>query len=194
MNRTNMRTYVNGANLLTSANLVAGFAALILAGQGQLGWAAGMVGAAALLDSVDGLLARRLDVCGPFGSQLDSLADIVAFGCAPAMMLYVGGLDSVPVAGIGACLAFVLSGAWRLARFPLVERPHRFVGLPIPPAGLIVAVLAALAPSAWAGIAVAVVLAALMISVVPFPTFRGLARLARPNRPVEVNEATALRK
>ena len=185
---------MNPANLLTSGGLVAGFAALILTSQGELGWAAGMVGAAAVLDSFDGLLARRLSTAGPFGSQLDSLADMVAFGAAPALMLYLGGLETSSVAGVGACIALVLSGAWRLARFPLVEEPHRFVGLPIPPAGLIAAVVAALAPPVWVVFGLTVTLAVLMFSAVPFPTLRTVARLARPRRAVDANEATATGK
>ncbi len=190
-----MKRNMNPANVITSAGLAAGFAALILASQGELGWAAGTVAAAALLDSVDGVVARRTSSCGQFGSELDSLADMVAFGAAPALILYLGGLDTIPVAGIGACLAFVLSGAWRLARFPLVEEPHRFVGLPIPPAGLIAAVLAALAPPPWVALASAVTLAVLMFSAIPFPTLGSLlARVLRQRRPVDVQEATLARE
>ena len=121
-----MKEYMAPANLLTSGNLAAGFVALVLVAQGELAWAAGLVAAAAVFDALDGLAARITRDEGAFGSRLDSLSDLVSFGCAPALILYAGGLDGLPVAGVGACLAFVLCGAWRLARFSLVESRLRF--------------------------------------------------------------------
>lgn len=180
--QTSARSFVNGPNLLTAISLVAGFVALLLASQGEFVWAAGAVGVAAALDSVDGLLARRLGVCGPFGAQLDSLADMVAFGAAPALMLYLGALHEIPVAGVGACLAFMLSGAWRLARFPLIENAHRFLGLPIPPSGVIAATLTALFPIPGLVLAVTLVLTALMVSEVRFPTLWTVWRTLRARR------------
>lgn len=180
---TNARSFVNGANLMTAASLAAGFVALMLASRGELVWAAAAVGVAAVLDSLDGLLARRLSVCGPFGCQLDSLADMVAFGAAPALMLALGVFDGIPLVGVPVCIAFVLCGAWRLARFPLIAESHRFLGLPIPPAGVIAAVLAALTPPAGLALAVTLVLTALMVSEVPFPTFRRLGQRRSLPRP-----------
>jgi CDP-diacylglycerol---serine O-phosphatidyltransferase len=177
-----VREFVNAANVITTGCLSAGFAALMLAADGKLGPAAAAVGVAAVLDSIDGIVARRLSVCGPFGCQLDSLADLVAFGAAPALMLHHGALQGVPVLGPGACMAFVLAGAWRLARFPLVADGDRFVGLPIPPAGLIAAA-AALAAPVLLGVAVTFALALLMVSATPFPTLAGLVRRARAARP-----------
>jgi CDP-diacylglycerol---serine O-phosphatidyltransferase len=174
-----MREFVNAANVVTTASLAAGSVALLLAGDGRLGAAAAAIGVAALLDSIDGVVARRLSVCGPFGCQLDSLADLVAFGAAPAMMLHHGILQPMPLLGGAACLALVLAGAWRLARFPLVQDPDRFVGLPIPPAGLIAAAAAVVAGPAALGVAVTFALALLMISAVRFPTLAALARPAR---------------
>ena len=197
---TSAKSYVNPPNLLTAGSLTAGFVVLLLASQGQLIWAAGTMFIPALLDSLDGLVARKMSCDGPFGSQLDSLADLTSFGVAPAFMLYVGVLNSIPVAGVGACLAFVLAGAWRLARFPLIEEPHRFIGLPIPPAGVIAAGMAAWAPPAGVVLALTLAMSALMVSEVPFPTIRAIARLARPRprrrpvHPVEVEEATLVRK
>jgi CDP-diacylglycerol--serine O-phosphatidyltransferase len=184
-----VKDHLSGPNLLTSASLAAGFVALILAGQGDIGWAAGAVAVAAALDSLDGLLARRLRSSGGFGSQLDSLADVVSFGVAPALMLHLAVLQTVPVAGVAACLGFVLCGAWRLARFPLVEEPHRFIGLPIPPAGVVAAFVAAAVPSAGLALGVTVVLAVLMVGVIPFPTLLSIGRvLRRPRHRVQVEE------
>lgn len=174
-----MRQYVNLANLLTTGSLAAGFVALVLAGDGRLGAAFAAVAVAAVLDSIDGHVARRADVTGPFGGQLDSLADLVAFGVAPALMLHESGLAAVPALGIGASVAFVVAGAWRLARFAVVKDSQRFVGLPIPPAGLIAAAAALLALPGEAALALCLLLALLMISTVPFPTLVGLGGLSR---------------
>ena len=176
-----MKDFVNPASVVTSGNLVAGFLALVLAAQGHLGWAAALVGVAAACDSVDGVIARRQRSESVFGSRLDSLADLVSFGAAPALILYSGPLDGVSVAGMGACLAFVLSGAWRLARFSLLENRDHFVGFPIPPAAVIVVALAVSgSPAALVWLATAV-LSALMVSTLPVPTLGGLVRgLLRP--------------
>ena len=181
--------YFSPANLITSGNLLAGFLALVLAAEGQPGWAAGLVVVAAICDSLDGLVARHTGSECAFGSQLDSLADMVSFGAAPALVLYVGALEAVPVAGIGACLAFVLAGGSRLARFSLLENRDYFVGLPIPPAGVI-AVLLAISPApALAVCLIAAVLAGMMASTVPYPTLATLFRSLRrsPSREAQVN-------
>ena len=184
-----MKGYLSPANLMTSANLVAGFVALILAAQGEFGWAAGCVVVAAVLDSVDGLLARRSRAECEFGAQLDSLADLVSFGAAPAATIYLSALDAVPVAGVGACLGFVLCGAWRLARFSLIRNSRRhFVGLPIPPAGVTVVGLAAVSAPTSVALGITLALTLLMVSTLPFPTVSDVARLGRAPRRVEVEE------
>lgn len=172
-------SFMNWPCALTALNIAGGFMALILASQGDIGWAAGVVVACGVLDSLDGLVARKLSMCSPFGAQLDSLADIVAFGVAPALMLYVGALESITFAGLAAAVAFVLCGAWRLARFALIADDHRFVGLPIPPAAVIAACTVAWAPPPLLALGVTVTLCALMVSDIPFPTFRTIARILR---------------
>jgi CDP-diacylglycerol--serine O-phosphatidyltransferase len=175
-------SFMNWPCALTAASLAGGFLALILAAQGDVKWAAGVVVACGVLDSVDGLVARRMSLCSPFGAQLDSLADMVAFGAAPALMLYIGVLNEIPVAGVAACAGFVLCGAWRLARFALIADGDRFVGLPIPPAAIIAAGSAAWAPPAVVALATTVALCALMVSDVPFPTMRTVGRLLKVRR------------
>lgn len=179
-----MREFVNAANVITSGSLAAGVAALMLTGDGRLGWALVAVGVAALLDSVDGYVARRAGVCEPFGCHLDSLADLVAFGLAPALMLEHGVLGSVPVLGAGACIAFVVGGAWRLARFPLIEDREHFIGLSIPPAGLIVAAAAVIALPAALAVVLCLLLSVLMVSAFTVPTLAELGRLVRRRRTV----------
>lgn len=175
-----MRGSLAVANVITSGSLASGFLALILAGQEQYAWAAGCVGVAAVLDSVDGLVARRSDTECELGSQLDSLADLVSFGVAPALIVYFSVLHSVPVAGIGACLAFVLCGAWRLARFQIgAQSRSHFVGVPIPPAGVTAVTFAVWHPPRGLTLGVVLALSLLMVSRMPFAT---LAEFARPRR------------
>lgn len=164
------RELVTPANAITTGSLVAGFVALVFAAEGRLALAAVFVGVAATCDALDGLVARRTRSECVFGGRLDSLADLISFGAAPAMMLYAGDLRALPVVGLAACVAFFVCGAWRLARFSLVENRDHFVGLPIPPAGVIAMVLALSSAPALVVAAIATVLALLMISTIPFPT------------------------
>jgi len=188
------KDFISPANALTSGNLGCGFVALILAGQGEFAWAAGLVGLGAGLDAVDGIVARRDDRDDEgFGADLDSLADLVTFGAAPALMLYLSLLNDIHLAGIAVCLGFVLCGAWRLARFPLVESPRRYVGLPIPPAGVIAACLAALSPPPEVGLTLSTFVAMLMISEVPFPTLFPNRR-ARQAAEMDLEEPQMARK
>jgi CDP-diacylglycerol--serine O-phosphatidyltransferase len=163
--------YLNIANVMTTGSLVLGFSAVMLAGEGRTVLAAALIAVAAVLDVLDGLVARSRSITGRFGANLDSLADMVSFGAAPAMLLYHGPLASLPAAVTGAvCIAFVVAGGWRLARFPLVEDTRRWVGVPIPAAGLGAASCAVLALPAAATAALALVLGWLMISEVSLPT------------------------
>ena len=186
-----MSNRVSLANLLTSGNLAAGFLALVLVEQGDFAWAAGCVVAAAVFDSVDGLVARLTRSECEFGSQLDSLADLVSFGIVPALAVYVSVLESVPVAGIAACLGFLLCGAYRLARFQVDEESRRrFVGLSIPPSGLIAIGLAAVEAPRGLTVAVVAALSLLMVSRIPFPTLAEVRRLTQgPARRARVQAA-----
>ncbi|MDP9417931.1 MAG: CDP-diacylglycerol--serine O-phosphatidyltransferase [Actinomycetota bacterium] len=164
-----MRQFLTLPNLVTSGNLAAGMLALI-ATRSSVAIAAALVAVAVVCDALDGILARRSDTDSAFGGNLDSLADLVSFGVVPGMALYWGPLADSAALGTTACMGFVLSGAWRLARFPLVKSCERFVGLPIPVAGLLVMVLLLWSPPAPLALLAAAVLSALMLSTVPFPT------------------------
>lgn len=160
-------------HLVTCGNLASGFVAILFVASGDFVHAAASVLVAAVLDLLDGAVARKAceeDRLSEFGKNLDSLADVVSFGAAPAFAAYTAVLHALPVAGVAGCLAFFVCGALRLARFPLVGRPDRFVGLPIPPAGLLVAALAALGPPPLLVLATLAATSALMVSTVPFPT------------------------
>lgn len=180
-----MRTQVNPANLVTTGSVAAAFAALVLAADGHFVAALVAIGVAAVLDSIDGPIARRTSGSGVFGSQLDLLADHAAFAMAPAFLLHQATLHTVPVAGPAACLLFVLAGAWRLARFGATEDDrHRFAGLPLPPAGLIAAAAAALGVAPGLALPLLLAIALTMVSSIPFPTFAAIGDLLRASRPV----------
>jgi len=187
-----VRRFVNHANVITSCSLGAGFIAVLLAGDGALRAAALAVALAGILDAIDGCVARRRLTCGAFGCQLDSLADLVSFGVAPALMIHKLLLHSMPLLAAGAGLIFVVAGAWRLARFAVVQDVEYFLGLPIPPAGIILATAAALAVPAAAVLGLCLVLALLMVSSIQVPTLVTIWRLMR-RRPQRLPYSPPLR-
>ena len=168
----------------TCGNLACGFIAVLFIASNDFLHAAAFILAAAVLDVLDGACARNGceedETPSEFGKNLDSLADIVSFGVAPAFAAYATVLHTLPVAGMAGCLAFFVCGALRLARFPLVGRPDHFVGLPIPPAGLLVVALAALGSPPVLVLAALAAASALMVSTVPFPTPTSPFRKKKP--------------
>jgi CDP-diacylglycerol--serine O-phosphatidyltransferase len=101
------------------------------------------IGIAIVLDALDGRIARLMGATSQFGLQLDSLADAISFGIAPALLLWGWGLSDIKHFGWIACFIFVICGVMRLARFNVQssELKH-FIGLPIPAAAGVVASLA----------------------------------------------------
>ncbi|NLU83133.1 CDP-diacylglycerol--serine O-phosphatidyltransferase [Rhodococcus sp. HNM0569] len=144
--------------MITILALCAGLSAVKFAIDGQLGAALAMVGSAAVLDSLDGRVARMLDATSKIGAELDSLADAISFGVAPALVLYVTLLDGQAYGWILALL-YAVSIVLRLARFNTLldeDLPsyssEYFVGVPAPAGALVVlAPLAAVAQwgSGW---------------------------------------------
>ncbi|MFN2555281.1 MAG: CDP-diacylglycerol--serine O-phosphatidyltransferase [Nitriliruptorales bacterium] len=180
-----MRQFMHLSNIATSGNLVAGFLSLLLISRAELGWAAILVLVSAMLDAVDGPVARATGAQSQFGSNLDSLADVISFAVAPAFATYMGSLQDLPVVGVAACLCFVLCSAWRLARFPLCKDPHYFVGCPVPVAGVPVMLLAALRPHPFVALATVLALSLLMVGTIPVPTLSRLRNLElRRLRPI----------
>src|SRR5260221_356947 len=127
-------------NLITLLALCAGLTAIRLAVEDKLEWAVAAIVFAALLDGIDGRIARMLKGASRFGAELDSLADFVNFGVAPALMLYFWGLHQLGNLGWIAAMVFAISTALRLARFNvMVDDPAKpawaakfFVGVPAP--------------------------------------------------------------
>lgn len=135
---------------LTILALCSGLSSVKFALEGQLGVSLAMIGAAAILDSLDGRIARLLDATTKIGAELDSLSDAISFGVAPALVLYVTLLDGSNAGWIVA-LVFAVSIVLRLARFNTLldddtapsYTSEFFVGVPAPAGALI-----ALAPIA----------------------------------------------
>jgi CDP-diacylglycerol--serine O-phosphatidyltransferase len=146
-------------SLFTVANLLCGYYAVVaalLGGTDNFDRAAKAIGFAIVFDSLDGRVARMTGTTTEFGVQFDSLADVVSFGIAPAVMAYAWGLRSLPGDGSVAfpqigefgwvcCLAFLICCAWRLARFNVQGMApgssKYFVGMPTPAAAGMLAAL-----------------------------------------------------
>ena len=185
---------------MTVANLLCGFYAVLATlkgGVADLDNAARAIGLAILFDAFDGFVARATGTNTDFGKQFDSLADMVSFGIAPAILGFSWGvrsmLDSEALEGhhvyqLGwlVSLAFVVCGAWRLARFNVHGMAQggslrSFVGMPIPAAaGMIAATVHVvkdpLQDWRWslAWLCLVLSLAALMASSIRYPSLKGL--------------------
>ena len=128
-------------NLFTAASLFGGFFAIIMAVEGRFFYACLAILASFVCDGLDGKVARATNTVSRFGVEFDSLADLVAFGVAPSIMVYFWGLQSFGRLGWLAGFMFVACGAMRLARFNVqVDRvgTSHFVGLPIPAAACVI--------------------------------------------------------
>ena len=127
-------------NLITLLALCAGLTAIRLAIESKLELALAAIVFAALLDGIDGRVARMLKGTSRFGAELDSLADFVNFGVAPALILYFWGLHELKSAGWIAALVFAICAGLRLARFNvMIDDPDKpawagnfFTGIPAP--------------------------------------------------------------
>ena len=135
-------------NLITLLALCAGLTAIRLAVEDKLDLALAAIVFAALLDGIDGRIARMLKGTSRFGAELDSLADFVNFGVAPALILYFWGLHELKSAGWIVALVFAICAGLRLARFNvMMDDPNKplwagnfFTGIPAP-AGAITVLL-----------------------------------------------------
>jgi CDP-diacylglycerol--serine O-phosphatidyltransferase len=133
-------------NMVTLLSLCLGLTGIRMAMEGRLELAIGAIVLAAVLDGLDGRIARLLQTSSRFGAELDSLADFLCFGVAPGIILYRWGLGDLKNVGWIAVLVFGMCSALRLARFNvMLEDPTRpafagnfFVGVPAPAAALIV--------------------------------------------------------
>lgn len=188
-----MRHYLTLANLLTLGSLTAGFLAALRVFEADLLGAAGLVALAALLDTVDGVAARRgSGGASEFGASLDSLADLISFGMVPTLAVYLNLFSTMEhplrATGLAVCTLFVLCSALRLARFSVTKHLRCFVGLPTPPAGLALVALPAFGAPVLLALCVCGALCVLMVSTIRVPTLHGLAELFGKNREEEKPE------
>lgn len=214
----------------TAGNIFLGFIAILRAFQGAMTANAGnlgsnhnfevaaiAIGVAVVLDGLDGRIARMTNTVSDFGREMDSLADVITFGIAPAVLAYAWGVQFVPPVmknldhRIGYFISFVylLCGAARLARFnvqtnPIPKNPGRpdrkyFIGLPIPAAAAIVAAIVFASDSiplqwwVWSAMWLALlgVVSFLMVSTWRYPSFKDI-HLVRPRSPLSIILVAAL--
>jgi CDP-diacylglycerol--serine O-phosphatidyltransferase len=177
-------------SIFTIGNLFCGYACIVYASRGDVETAAPFIGVAFLFDSLDGSIARLTNTASPLGMQLDSLADVVSFGLAPAILAFIWGLSDFGRWGWAFGFFFTACAAIRLARFNIqsgqIDKRY-FVGMPSPAAGSVIAVTVFAWPDLLTGhaepvrwllkaLASAVVLvpAALMVSTIRFRSFKTL--------------------
>ncbi len=179
-------------SLLTTLNLFCGFSAVLLAFNGEHTWAARMVAIAVVLDMMDGAVARAVGATTPFGVQLDSMADLISFGLAPAVLIYTWVWDEWGVLAWLFAFLWLACAAFRLARFnvtvdPLADKRY-FIGLPSPGAAAVpVATIFALSsahvgPGILGPVVLSLVPALLMVSNVRFRSFRNLLAIHQAPR------------
>ena len=174
-------------SLFTLGNMMCGFAAILVSIRGQYTLAAVLIGLSVLFDITDGAVARLVGAVSSFGLQFDSLADLVSFGLAPALLaftLFSEGRDEWDPLGWVVCFLWVACAAIRLARFNTTVDPtadkRYFTGMPSPgAAGVVLASVFAFGEQMqgrdrlWVLLIVAVP-ALLMVSTVRFRSFRSL--------------------
>jgi CDP-diacylglycerol---serine O-phosphatidyltransferase len=187
-------------SLLTMGNMFCGYACVVYAMRGEYATAAPFIGFAVVLDMLDGRIARLTNSASEFGEEYDSLADLVSFGVAPAVLVYSWGLADFHQLGFAVSFFFVVCGSMRLARFNiqthLADKKY-FVGLPIPAAAgtictLVLATPERLVDRVWmtGALCVTLVLSYLMISTIRYRSFKDVD--LRRRRPAWILPAIAL--
>ncbi len=171
-------------SLFTLGNMLCGFSSVLLSFQTHYRPAAVLIAISILLDIADGAVARAVGAITPFGLQFDSLADLISFGIAPAVLVYTWALPAYPVWAWAGAMFWLACAAYRLARFnvtidPLADKRY-FVGLASPgAAGVVIATVVAIDEPLydWAPlvpVVAGVLPAALMASSFRFRSFRDL--------------------
>lgn len=172
-------------NAFTTAGLFCGFYAIVMAMNHRFEYAAVAIFTAMLLDTVDGRVARLTHTQSEFGAQYDSLADMVSFGAAPALVMYIWALQGLGKLGWLAAFVYCAGGALRLARFntniEVVDKRY-FQGLPSPAAAALVAGFVWLindlgyvgAELDWTAWVITLFAGLTMVSNVPFYSFKDI--------------------
>jgi CDP-diacylglycerol---serine O-phosphatidyltransferase len=172
-------------SLFTLGNMFCGYACVVYAMRGEYQTAAPFIGIAILLDMLDGRIARMTGTASAFGVEFDSLADIISFGMAPAILSFTWGLQPLGRLGWAAGFMFVTAAAMRLARFNIQSGSggdkRYFAGMPSPAAAAIPAATVFAYPEALSDyraalpvLAMVLVPAILMVSTIRFRSFKTL--------------------
>ena len=170
-------------SMLTMANMFCGYACIVYSMRGEFKTAAPFIGFAVVLDMLDGRVARMTGATSAFGLEFDSLADVISFGVAPALLSFTWGLQPLGRIGWAAGFLFVAAAAVRLARFNIQTGSHQdkryFVGMPSPAAAAVPAATVFAYPygftyyaHALPVLAMVIVPALLMVSTVRFRSFK----------------------
>ncbi|MBP1680087.1 MAG: CDP-diacylglycerol--serine O-phosphatidyltransferase [Proteobacteria bacterium] len=169
-------------NLFTAASAFLGVISIIASANGQFEKAAVYILLSLIFDGLDGRVARMTNATSKFGAEFDSLADIVAFGVAPAMLFYFSVGHMYGKLGSLLCAMYVVFGAIRLARFNImigVSEPSVFIGVPIPTAAVVVSMWILLYREhtfmhgfEWIMLVGLGVLSFLMVSNIRYPSFK----------------------
>lgn len=181
-------------SLFTMANMFCGYACIVYAMRGEFATAAPLIGLAIVLDMLDGRIARMTGSTSAFGIEFDSLADVISFGLAPAILAFAWGLNPLGRLGWAASFIFVAAAAVRLARFNIQsgsQDKRFFVGMPSPAAAGVPAATVYAYPwgfqtyaEALPVLAMVIVPALLMVSTIRFRSFKNLDLQARRSYPV----------
>jgi CDP-diacylglycerol---serine O-phosphatidyltransferase len=181
-------------SLFTMANMFCGYACIVYSMRGEYALAAPLIGIAIVLDVLDGRVARMTGTTSEFGVEFDSLADVVSFGLAPAILSFSWGLQPLGRMGWAAGFLFVAAAAVRLARFNIqagTQDKRYFAGLPSPaaaavPASTVFAFPAGFDTTAHAVpvLAMVIVPALLMVSTIRFRSFKTFDLQSRRSYPV----------
>ena len=168
-------------SLFTMGNMFCGYACIVYAMRNELETAAPFIGFAYVLDMLDGRIARLTGAESAFGLQFDSLADVISFGIAPAILSFAWGLSPLGRLGWAASFMFVACAAMRLARFNIQTGGDKryFVGMPSPAAAAVPAATVFAYPvglydyrEALPALAMVLVPAVLMVSTIRFRSFK----------------------
>ena len=182
-------------NTITAFSLLSGFLSIIFTSKGNFQLAAVMIFAASIFDLTDGIIARLLKTSSQFGVELDSLADIVSFGAAPAFLIYSFHFYKFNGLGIVISAMLLIFGALRLARFNSqiedIEKKGDFKGLPIPLAAITVAMFVYyvnnngefVKPLYYVSVPLVLVVSILMISNIKYSAFPKLNRTTFRGKP-----------
>lgn len=170
-------------SVFTLGNMFCGYICIVYSIRGDFETAAPFIAFSVVLDMLDGRIARLTGSTSAFGLEFDSLADVVSFGVAPAILTVSWGLTPLGRLGWAAGFIFVTAGAIRLARFNIQTSTDKryFVGMPIPAAASVPASTVYLYPAgldqvatALPALALMIVPAVLMVSTIRFRSFKSI--------------------